>query len=672
MSISKIKKRDGVIVDFDSNRVSAAIEKTMLAVNMDEDDLPDMLAEKVLIEIDKFDSDKIIAVEEVQDIIEKVLINEGQAKMAKAFILYRQKRTELRKLKQNILGKMDDSRLSVNGLLIAKSRYLIKDKETNTFETPQEMFKRVSKALAQAEKKYKKNQDQIKEIEEEFFRVISSLEFIPSGRILANAGTSNHMLYSSFVIPIEDSMKGIFKALYHKALIQRLGGGTGFSFSRLRPKGQFLETTSGYSSGPIPFIKLFDHASDLTVVPGNRKPANMGSLSVQHPDIIEFITMKDRGEIKNFNISVEMTDEFMEAVKEHKEYEIKNPATGEVIEKADANNIFQLIVTMAWKTGDPGVLFIDRINEDNPFPKLARIETTDPCGDQLLLPYDGGNLGAINLSRFVLRKQIRWKNLERTTKTAVRFLDNVIDLSKFPVKKIEDMVQGNRRIGLGVLGFADMLYKLRIPYDSDEALAVADKIMRFIYTAARQASQELAEEKGEFPMWKESIHYNKSKMRNCSLIAIAPTGARSILADTSPGIEPNFALGYTRKVLGSTEILHINKVLEEVSKETGKELSEEMVKKIIETNSIDHLELQEEIKRIFVTAHNIKPEWHVKMQATFQKHIDNAISKTINFPKNSTTDDIKKAFLLAYENGCKGITVYREGSLSDQIINIGG
>jgi len=667
MGISKIRKRDGTIADFDPAKVSSAIEKTMLAVNIDNQELPDMIAGKVILEIEKKAQDgHIISVEEVQDIVEKVLMENGQSEMAKAFILYRQKRTELRKLKQSILGRMDDSRLSVNGLLIAKSRYLARDRKSNIIETPKEMFRRVAKAVASVEKKYKKSEKQTEEIEEDFFTILSSLEFIPSGRILANAGTSNRMLYSSFVIPVEDSMKGIFRALYDKALIQRLGGGTGFSFSRLRPKGQVLETTAGFSSGPIAFIKLFDHASDLTVVPGNRKPANMGSLSVEHPDIIEFITMKERGEIKNFNISVEMTDEFMEAVKKRKEYAIKNPATGEVIEMADANNIFHLIVTMAWKTGDPGVLFIDRINEGNPFPDMGKIETTDPCGDQLLLPYDAGNLGAINLSRFVLRKQIRWKNLEKVIRSSVRFLDNIVDLGRFPVKKIEDMAKGNRRIGLGVLGFADMLYKLRIPYNSEEGLAVAEKVMKFISSTARNESEKLAEEKGVFPMWKQSVFCNKAKLRNCSLIAIAPTGARSILADTSPGIEPNFALGYTRKVLGNTEITHVNKVLED-----GIDFSEDIIRKIIQSNSLENLALPEDMKKIFVTAYDIKPEWHIKMQSVFQKHVDNAISKTINFQKSSTTEDIKKSFLLAYELGCRGITVYREGSLSEQVINIG-
>ena len=665
MGISKIKKRDGTIVKFKLSKIATAIEKAMLAVGIDEELLPKKLADTLITEINKKHPDDYVpSVEEIQDIVEKILINKGHAEMAKAYILYRQKRTEIRKLKQNILGRLDDSKLNVNGLLIAQSRYLLKDKE---IETPKEMFKRVAKSVAHAEKLYGKSSKEIHDIEEQFFETIAALEFVPGGRILANAGTNHDMLYNIFVIPIEDSMKSIFRALYHKALIQRYGGGTGFSFSKLRPKGRKLATTKAYASGPVAFIKLFDHASDLTVQIGNRKAANMGSLSVEHPDIVEFITMKERSEIKNFNISVEITDEFMKAVKENRKYNLKNPSTGEVIDSVDANNIFHLIVTMAWKTGDPGLLFIDRINESNPLPSIARIETTDPCGDQLLLPYDGSALGAINLSMFVRNKKIKWKHLETVTKLSVRFLDNTVDVSKFPVKKVEETVKGGRRIGLGVMGFADMLYKLRIAYNSEKALETAEKVMKYIAGVTFKMSEELAEEKGVFPLWNKSIYKNKLKLRNCALLAISPTGSRSILADTSPAIEPNFALGYTRKVLGVTEILQINKVLEDVLKKHDI-YSEEIISNIVKTGSLTNVNLPEEIKNIFVTAYDIKPEWHVKIQAIFQKYIDNAISKTINFSKGATIDDIRNAFIMAYELGCKGITVYREGSLSDEVI----
>jgi len=666
-----IKKRDGRIVKFKVKKVIDAIEQTMLAVGIDDEELPKILAEKVIHEINvSFNDDHLITVEEVQDVVEKVLINESHAKMAKAFILYRQKRSELRKVKQNILGRFDDSKLNVNGLLIAKSRYLQKDNDGNVIETPKEMFQRVARSVAEIEKKYGKTDEQINEFEEEFYDMINTMEFIPGGRILANAGVNKESLYSSFVIPIDDSMKGIFKALYHKALLQKLGAGTGFSFSRIRGKGSKLASIGSYAAGPIAFIKLFDHASNLTVISGHRMPANMGSLSVDHPDIIEFITMKDRGEIKNFNISVEITEEFMTAVETNQPYKLKDPNTKATIDLIDANNIFHLIVTMAWKTGDPGVLFIDRINKSNPVPGYSRIETTDPCGDQLLLPYEGGNLGAINLSQFVRNKRIMWKQLEHVVKLSVRFLDNIVDLGRFPIKMVEDITIGTRRIGLGIMGFADMLYKLRIQYNSERALQVAEKVMKFISGTATEASTELAEEKGVFPMWEESIFKDKIKLRNASLLAIAPTGTRSILVDSSAGIEPNFALGYTRKVLGSTEILQINKVLEDVLKEHDI-YSEEILRSIITTNSLEGVNLPQEVKEVFVTAHKISPEWHIKIQAMFQKYIDNAISKTVNFSKNATIEDIKQAFLMAYRSGCKGITVYREGSLNDQVINIG-
>ncbi len=670
LGITQIRKRDGSLVEFKSSKIEDAIEKAMLAVHIDEEQLPKILSQKVFDEINKkSETDYIPSVEEIQDIVEKVLISEGHAEIAKAYILYRQKRAEQRKLKQDILGRFDDSKLNINGLLIAKSRYLKRDEFGNIEENPKEMFRRVAKSVANAEKVYKKPEKEIKELEEEFFETISSLEFVPSGRILANAGKKKSMLYSSFVIPIEDNMKGIFRALYDKALIQRMGGGTGFSFSRLRQKGKKLSSTTGYAAGPVAFIKLFDHASDLTVHVGNRKAANMGSLSVEHPDIIEFITMKDRKEIRNFNISVEITDTFMEAVKKNEKYGLKDPDTGEIIENVDANNIFHLIVTMAWKTGDPGVLFIDKINESNPLPSISRIETTDPCGDQLLLPYDGGNLGAINLSKFVRNEKIKWKRLEEVTKIGVRFLDNVVDISTFPVSKIEEMVKGNRRIGLGVMGFADMLYKLKIPYNSERALEIADKLMKFISYTAFDASEELASEKGVFPFWNQSIYKGKRKLRNCSLLAISPTGSRSILVDTSSGIEPNFGLGYTRKILGSTDILQVNKVLEEVLKEMNL-YKEELIKEIISKGSLKGVSLPEEIKNVFLTAYEIEPEWQIKIQAIFQKNIDNAISKTVNFEKNATIEDIKKAFLTAYDLGCKGITVYREGSLGDEVFSI--
>ncbi|MFH2020010.1 MAG: adenosylcobalamin-dependent ribonucleoside-diphosphate reductase [archaeon] len=669
--ISQIKKRDGSIVDFDVDRIALAIEKTMLAVSIDDDDIPKSVSVRVAEEINKLHpEDYVPTVEEIQDVVEKVLISEGHASMAKAYILFRQKRSELRKLKENILGRLDDSKLSVNGLLIAKSRYLLINQDGRTIETPKEMFKRVAKSVAGVEKKYKKEDEETKKLQEEFFEILNSLEFVPSGRILANAGKREPMLYSSFVLPLENSMKGIFRGLYHKAMIQKLGGGTGFSFSKLSQKGKKLETSSGYSSGPIAFIKLFDHASELTTHSGNRKPANMGSLSVEHPDIVEFITMKERKEIQNFNISVELTDNFMEAVKTNGKYDIKDPATGEVIEAADANNIFHLIVTMAWKTGDPGVLFIDRINASNPLPKIARIETTDPCGDQLLLPYEGGNLGAINLAQFTRNHKIKWKHIEHVTRLAVRFLDNVVDLAKFPIKKTEDIVKGTRRIGLGVMGFADMLYRLRIPYNSDKALETAEKIMKFIASVVTDESQELAKEKGVFPLWESSIYKGKMKLRNASLLAIAPTGSRSILVDSSAGIEPNFGLGYMRKVLGTTEILQLNKVLEEELKE--KDLySDEIIRKIIRSGSLADVDVPQEMKDIFITAYDINPEWHIKIQAVFQKSIDNAISKTINFPKSATINEIKETFMMAYDLGCKGLTVYREGSLPTEVITIG-
>ena len=495
------------------------------------------------------------------------------------------------------------------------------------------------------------------------------MKFIPGGRILSNAGTKNRMMYSSFVIRVPDSMKGIFKALLEKALIQRLGGGIGLTFSKLRTKGQQILQSNAISSGPVAFIDLFDHASRLTVHKGNRTGANMGSLSIEHPDIIEFIAAKDKLGLENFNISAEVTDEFMHAVEKNKYYELKDPATQQSVKRIKAKQVFDFLVFMAWKNADPGILFVDRINKDNPLPSLGRIETTDPCGDLPMHPYDGCPIGAINLSKFVTpNKKVDWENIGETVTLSVRFLDNIIDTSRFPLKAIERTVIANRRIGLGVMGWADMLYQLKVGYESDEGYELAEKVAKFIMDTSIETSRYLASERGAFPNFKNSTF--KEKQRNAGLMAIAPTGSRSILADTSPAIEPHFALGYRRTVFGNVEISYMNPFFEITAKEEGF-YSEEIMKTISESGTIQDIDnLPQKVKRIFVTAHDIIPEGHIKMQASFQKYIDNAISKTVNFPEDATITDVEKAYFMAWKLGCKGITVYRDKSKDRQVINI--
>ena len=470
--IQNVKKRNGQIVPFDKERIVLAIYKASKAVGIDDINSSRTLTEEVVKEIEKkFKDTDVPTVEEIQDITESVLILKEQAKTAKAYIIYRQKRTESRKAKQNLLnGLIDDSKLSLNGLLIAKERYLLRDENNIVMETPLQMFRRVAKTAVQQERKYAKEQKPLENLEEKFYDAIASLKFIPGGRILANAGTNNKMLYSSFVIMIPDSMKGIFKALLEKALIQRLGSGIGFSFSRLRQKGIRIMPTNALASGPVAFIDLFDHATRLTVHKSNRTGANMGSLSIEHPDIIDFITAKDRLGLETFNISVEVTDGFMQAVERDRYYELKDPLTGNPVKKLKAKQVFDILVFMAWKNADPGILFIDRINKDNPLPELGRIETTDPCGDLPMQPYDGSPIGAINLSKFILPdKKIDWDELKKTIKLSVRFLDDIIDSTKFPFASIEKTVLENRRIAIGLMGWADMLYQMKIPYESEEA-----------------------------------------------------------------------------------------------------------------------------------------------------------------------------------------------------------
>ncbi|MBI4439466.1 hypothetical protein HY638_00680 [Candidatus Woesearchaeota archaeon] len=1050
-SIKKIRKRNNEVVDFDQEKIANAIFKAAESVGGKDKEIASNISDDVVEDLNRaFNADSVPTVEEIQDTVEKVLIKRGYADTAKAYILYRSKRSELRKAKFDILGKVDDSLLTANGLLIAKARYLLKDKEGNCIETPNEMFSRVAHVLSDADKKYEKSD--AGKINQQFYEILSRLEFVPGGRTLAGAGTKHSQLSNCFVIPIEDSMEGIFQAVMEQALVQKVGGGTGFSFSRLRPKGSRVVQADGVASGPVSFIHVFDAATEVIRQGGNRRGANMGSLSIEHPDIIDFITSKDKSDdvLKNFNISVEITEKFMDAVINNRDYDLIDPSTKKAVERMSARKVFDLLVTMAWKNGDPGLLFMDRINRDNPCPKIGRIETTNPCvagetyvstekglvqikdivgqgigiaanagidagnglmqkgiimshtngsfrtgtketfritteagfeitttkehkilttdgwkeaceltindhvllqcgegkfnenamlgnnayagkwsaglgqiigwlvgdgwlrkgkncrvgfvfgkddmeiyaylekrinrlygknirgikryngvmhlsyhsigfveffealgvkaeradkkvvphalftaprdavvgflqglfssdgtistnngsntnyirltsksrellngvqlllinlgiksriyerhrnrritfsyrntrgelrlyesdgilfelqvskdmiplflekvgflcgknagkvkhlsrikfhstkfeervvsiepqgerevfdltepvthsfigngivvhncGEQPLLPYEACNLGSINLSLFVDRGKVNWERLRYVTRTAVRMLDDVVDASKFPIDKIAEMVKYTRRIGLGVLGWGDMLYEMEIPYDSEEAVKLAEEVMGFIQKNSREASRELADEKGAFPAWELSVWKERGiKMRNSAITTIAPTGTLSMLVETSGGIEPNFAIAYVKRVMGGTEIVYVNRVFENIAKERGF-YSEELMRKIAKRGTLHGMaEIPEDVRRVFVTAHDITPEWHVRMQAAFQRNIDNACSKTVNLPNDATIKDVEEVYLLAYKLGCKGVTVYRDGSKANQVMNI--
>lgn len=569
-----------------------------------------------------------------------------------------------------ILNK--DINITDNAQKVLEKRYLKKDDDGNALESFTDLIKRVSSTLAAADKIYDKKAD-VSKLANDFFNIMHNLEFLPNSPTLMNAGNDLGQLSACFVLPIEDSMESIFETIKDAALIHKSGGGTGFSFSRIRSKNSQVRSTGGVASGPISFLKVYDSATQAVKQGGTRRGANMGILKVDHPDILDFISCKeDDGDISNFNISVGMTEDFMQKVENNEDYWTVDPCTGKKIDKISALRVFNKITEMAYKNGEPGIVFLDRMNQDNPTPLQGDIEATNPCGEQPLLPYESCNLGSVNLAKMVTKNKIDWDKMKQVVRLGVHFLDNVIALNKFPLEKIKETTRKNRKIGLGVMGFADMLIQLGIAYNSEKGLQTAEDVMSFVLEESTQESQRLAKERGAAPAFEESI-YNKPgspRLRNLTLTTIAPTGTLSIIADASSGIEPLFALAYYRNVMDNEKLPEFNSYLEKVAKEKGF-YSDALVKELAEKGTLKDIKnIPEDIKRIFVTSHDIAPVWHIKMQAAFQKYTNNAVSKTINFANSATVDNIKEAYNLAYKLGCKGLTIYRNNSRREQVLNL--
>jgi ribonucleoside-diphosphate reductase alpha chain len=668
----KVRKRNGTVVPFKREKIRYAIERAAYEALQDTTQSATVAASITELVIGALASrykGRIPEVETIQDIIEEALMDAGHPEIARAYILYRHGRTELRMAK-SALGQRDDLKLPLNAMEVLKRRYLLKDGHRAVIETPSELFGRVASYIARAEEHFKSSLA-IDEVEEQFYRMMRDLEFMPNSPTLMNAGTSLGQLSACFVIPVEDSMDGIFDALKDMAKIHQTGGGTGFNFSHLRPKGDLVASTKGEASGPVSFMHIFDQATGVIVQGGRRRGANMGILRCDHPDIVEFIEAKtEKGRFANFNLSVGVTDAFMEAVKGNKSFDLVNPRTKQTVRSIKARSVFDLIVNAAWRTGDPGLIFLDEINRTNPTPRVGRIEATNPCGELPLLPYESCNLASINLAKMVKGDSLDWAKLKDRVTWGIRFLDNVIEVNRFPLSEIAEITFANRKVGLGVMGFADMLIRLGIPYTSPEAVQFAERLMHFVHTESLNASMALARERGVFPNFDKSVYPKQGmKVRNATVNTIAPTGTISIIANCSSGIEPLFAVSFVRNVLSGTKLFEVNPLFEEMTRRKGI-YTQELLARIAQRGSVqDMKEIPRDIRKVFVTAFDVTPEQHLRHQAAFQQYTDNSVSKTVNLPSDAAVDDVRKIYLAAHRFRCKGITIYRYGSKDDQVLS---
>ncbi len=667
-----VRKRDGSLASFDALRIQTAIRKAFRALGHNELPAAGVTARVVRELGEKFGA-KPPRVEEIQDEVENALVQEGFSDVARTYVQYRAKHAKIRKLKTDF-GIRDDLKFDVNAAVVLQRRYLLRNDKGDVVETPAQLFRRVARAIAAPDAQYGASHAHVEKTAERFYAAMSKREFVPNSPTLFNAGTLLGQLSACFVLPVEDSLEGIFDALKWQAVIQQSGGGTGFSFSRLRPKGDLVRSTHGAASGPVSFMTLFDKTTDVIKQGGRRRGANMGVLRCDHPDIFEFIAAKhDSRMLRNFNVSVAVTDAFLRAAQQDKEYGLINPRTGKAVRSVRARAVFDAIVESAWRTGDPGLIFIDEVNRLQPTPQLGEIEATNPCAEIPIQPFDSCNLGSINLTTVVDDAgRANWEKLRDLVQLGVHFLDNVIDANHYALPAIERKTKANRKIGLGVMGFAEYLLKRGVAYDSAAALREGEKVMAFIQKEARKASEELGRRRGNFPAFKGSRLERKTKhARNATVTTVAPTGTISIIAGCSSGIEPLFAVAFERNVLEGTRLLEVNALFEQIAVRRGF-YSEELMKKIAAHGSVQGLsEVPKDVQKLFKTALEIPVEQHVKMQAAFQKNVENAVSKTVNLPENAKPSDVRKAYLLAWKLKCKGITIYRYGSKPEQVLTLG-
>lgn len=677
--VRQVRKRTGELVPFNKDKITNAIFKAAQSLGGNDRREAERVADRVVESINKrFRPSGIPTIEQIQDLVEKSLIETGHASTAKAYIMYRHRKNVEREMKK-LLGIKDDFKLPLNSVQVLERRYLLRDENERVAETPAQLFRRVADYIAAAERKFGADKRATKTTADAFYEMMTNFEFLPNSPTLMNSGTELNQLAACFILPVPDDLEGIFNAIKYTAMIHKTAGGTGFCFSYLRPRGDIVQSTAGVASGPVSFMTAFDKATDVVKQGGRRRGANMAVLHSWHPDIGEFIAAKQAsGMLENFNISVAADDRFMHAVERNSSYEMINPRTKQTAGRIRAKTLFRKICYSAWKSAEPGMLFIDTINRTNPTPKY-RINATNPCSEVPMPDYESCTLGSINISKFVdfdwsktdWRKKVNWKKLKYTIRLAIQFLDNVIELNRYPIQEIKQMTLYHRRVGLGVMGVGKMLYRLGVRYGSDASYEIGEGIMKFITNEARRMSHELGRLRGSFPGFGESAWAGKyDAMRNATVTSIAPTGTISMIADTSGGIEPVFALSYLKTVRAG-EFYYIEDTFEHVSK-IRRLYGTGLMRRVADSGTIQHMkDMPKDIREVFVVAYDIPAVAHVRMQAAFQKHIDLAVSKTINMPARATVSDVERAFMLAWKMGCKGITVYRDTSRKEQVLHIG-